>query len=79
MISTNSVLETSMYCTRINIIRKSKLLDPSKPLKPGMLNQLENQGTLNTYKAVNRVVKYLESIQIIPFSVIKGIAFSMYI
>ena len=44
-----------------------------------MLNQLENQGTLNTYKAVNRVVKYLESIQIIPFSVIKGIAFSMYI
>ena len=44
-----------------------------------MLDQLKNQGTLNTYKAMDRVIKYFESIQIIQFSITKGIAFSMYI
>jgi len=73
------MVKTRMIRTWVNIIRESELFDSSQALEPRVLNQFKNQGTLYTYKAVNRVVKYLESIQIIPFSTIKGIAFSMYI
>ena len=79
MISPNSMVKTRMNRSWINIVGKSKLFDSSKPLKPRMLDQLKNQGTLNTYKAMDRVIKYFESIQIIQFSITKGIAFSMYI
>ena len=73
------MMKTCMNRSWVHIIGKSKLFYSPKPLKPGMLNQFKDQGTLNTYKAMDRVVKYLESIQIIQFSNNKGIVFSMYI
>lgn len=60
----DSMLKSCMLSTRIDKVGKTKLPDPSETLKKSVLNDLMNEPLRNLYKAVNRIIDDLWTIQL---------------
>ena len=54
--SSQSVLKTGMICPGVNKVGKTKLLNISQSLVPGMFYQVKYKITRNANKTVNRVI-----------------------
>lgn len=63
MHGTQSMLKPSMEGSRINVIRKAKLLNVSKPLKIRMGNDIEDEFPWNFYESVYWVIDDLLLVQ----------------
>ena len=55
------MMKTRMQRPRIDVVRHTQLLDPSKTLEIRMLDEVEQNAVGNGDEAVNRVVKYFFS------------------
>ena len=57
------MLVTGMQGTRINRVCHAQLPDPSQSLKPGMLDEIKQQGISHCDKAVDRIVKDFSAVE----------------
>ena len=60
-----TMLKTGVIRSRINKVRKTQLLNISKPLVPWMLNQVKYKIARDAYKSINRIIDNLSLVNLI--------------
>jgi hypothetical protein len=60
--SAKAMLKPAVIRTRVNKTCKTKLFNVSQPLKPWMLNQVENEISRDAYESIDRIIDDLSLI-----------------